>query len=338
MKAFLKRAGNILRGREERFVLIQCVFSLVFCGVVVCLWTSLKPDISAQKEYTIEPADIHLWNAPPWIDSTFIRETFKALPAKYQGRETFNSLDRGLLDDLRSAFAAQPWVERVEKLVISYPARVDAALTFRRPVATVETAPEILEERLDLLESSFPDDEDLRAIRLESSIDPSQRSTRIPGRYAIDAQGRELPGDFLKRCPDEAEKLPVIELYGTYREFIPLAAELVEFLRETAALEERGIGRVFMFRTIGSAAPVFFLQAEDWGVKWGTFALPDERKAERSQYDPYAKVDRRAQKEKLYAYQQRKLDVWNYEEQRGKNSAVDQDRSVDLSALDEPLE
>ncbi len=322
----LKALAYLFSGKNERMLIAQALFFLALCGALACLWTSLKPAILEQPEYTIDPAkDIRLWNPPPWIQANFINEALEYLPAEAK-QKTFNSLDKALVPNLIRAFSDHPWVERVEKIVVSFPARVDVELKFRSPIALVDPSPDALNETLDLLEERFPGDKFLYLVRFETSID-QQGPTRAPERYVVDAAGRKLPEDYLRLCADDADELPRVATFGPYNEYVPNAAALVEFLRAEDAWDQYGVRYAYMFRASGQKDPIYFLAcADDKLVKWGAFAAPEERdKNMNAQYDPRAKQDRDAVKKALYDCQRRKLALWR--------KAKDES-SVDLGALD----
>jgi hypothetical protein len=89
--------------------------------------------LGPRDRYRVRFADVQC-DPPPNTDrATFLAEVRYAAGFP----ETFNALDDADRDKLATAFAAHPWVERVEDVSVEPPLTVRVKLTFRTPLMSV---------------------------------------------------------------------------------------------------------------------------------------------------------------------------------------------------------
>lgn len=107
---------------------------LFFAGIGVAAWRFSRDSIQHQPQYHLDADQIRISPAPDWISQDFVKKVLDA-----SGLTDRSSLfDDSLSKKLSQAFAADPWVESVERVEIRYPAGADIRLTYRKPVAFVE--------------------------------------------------------------------------------------------------------------------------------------------------------------------------------------------------------
>lgn len=149
-----------------------CAGALVLAALIVggvLLWRHVREAVLAGADYRVAMHQFVVTPPPAWIVTPVRDEAIRNA-----------SLDNGpslleadLVERVARAFAAHPWVERVERVEKRHPSRVDVTLVYRRPVCMVE---------------------------LPASGDAAA------GLYPVDAQGVVLPtADF---SPLEAQKYP----------------------------------------------------------------------------------------------------------------------------------
>jgi hypothetical protein len=102
------------------------------------LWRHAAPSVANQAQYVITADDIHITPPPAWI-----RSDVKA--------EALRNIDLGqplsVLDDwpsltkrVKDAFECHPWVASVNRITKRLPSSLIVELTYRRPVAAVESS------------------------------------------------------------------------------------------------------------------------------------------------------------------------------------------------------
>ncbi|MCI0331983.1 MAG: hypothetical protein L0228_02005 [Planctomycetes bacterium] len=145
------------------------------------LWQRGAPTIARHPQYQLAAESIHITPPPAWI-----RSDLKSQVIRDAGLTALSVLDDWdtLSRRVKDAFEFHPWVSSVERITKRLPAALDIELTYRRPVAAVESR--------DSSGISFlPVDE--RAIRL-----PEGDLTDIELRYLpriSGVTGRPLVGD-----------------------------------------------------------------------------------------------------------------------------------------------
>ncbi|MCL2303829.1 MAG: hypothetical protein FWC43_00635 [Planctomycetaceae bacterium] len=118
----------------SRQLLFAILIILLFLGFWWGLWSLWKRDLLHSEKYRLAPERFHLSEPPPWIPTTLVHDALTA--AKLGPQESV--LDAELPEKLAAAFAANPWIERVRKVQIRYPAEVYVELDYRSPVCLVE--------------------------------------------------------------------------------------------------------------------------------------------------------------------------------------------------------
>lgn len=121
------------QGRVLFMVLLLA--GLIAAGTYVG-WRRYGPELTTGPDYQVRPADIEL--LPPLSAAPWIRRDVKAEVVRDASFDRpLSILDEGLVQRVDQAFQLHPWVERVERVTKSYPARVTVRLKYRRPVAVV---------------------------------------------------------------------------------------------------------------------------------------------------------------------------------------------------------
>ena len=115
---------------------IFCTIFVVafFAGIWFGLWSAWKNELLRSEQYRLDPARFHLPPPLPWIPETLVHEVL--LAANFEADESV--LDTKLPEKLAAAFKANPWVLKVRKVQIQYPAEIFVELEYRSPVCLVE--------------------------------------------------------------------------------------------------------------------------------------------------------------------------------------------------------
>jgi hypothetical protein len=98
------------------------------------VWRHVGPHVLSSAEYQIDPQKIEVTAPPPWIRTNVKAEAVH--DASLAG--PLSLLDSHLTVRMASAFAAHPWVARVERVSKRYPSSVEVVLSYRKPVAMVD--------------------------------------------------------------------------------------------------------------------------------------------------------------------------------------------------------
>src|SRR3954447_86951 len=102
------------------------------------LWRSTAPIVSRGPEYALTAEDIHITAPPAWI-----RSDIKSQALRDSGLTgTISLLDNWdiLSHRVKEAFSLHPWVASVNRVARQLPASLDVDLTYRRPIAAVESS------------------------------------------------------------------------------------------------------------------------------------------------------------------------------------------------------
>ncbi len=102
------------------------------------LWRRSKPVVAGSAQYLITADKIYITPPPAWVRSDIKREAL---------RDTGFSQPLSVLDDwpalakrIENAFEFHPWVASVDRISKSLPSSLTVELTYRRPVAAVESS------------------------------------------------------------------------------------------------------------------------------------------------------------------------------------------------------
>jgi hypothetical protein len=133
---------------------IAVVFSLILAGGMYTLWRSVKPQVLALPQFLVAPENVNVTPPPKWIRSDVkgdvVRDIGLAGPVSI--------LDEDLGERFYEAFAAHPWVAKVNRVLKRPPAGVDVNLVYRRPVLMVKVPDGLLPvdaEGVQLLTADF---------------------------------------------------------------------------------------------------------------------------------------------------------------------------------------
>ena len=113
------------------FILVLAVFA----GLGGLGWYFAKDRIRSQPEYLLIAEKITV--SPPipdWVPERFIEDVLQSAGLNRTG----SLLDKTLPQKLAEAFAAHPWVEKVEQVVPHHPSGAQVKLVYRVPMALVE--------------------------------------------------------------------------------------------------------------------------------------------------------------------------------------------------------
>lgn len=98
------------------------------------VWQQVRGHVLSGGEYKIDPARIAITPPPAWIHADIKAEVIRE--ASFEG--PMSLLDSELTVRMASVFSAHPWIAHVERVSKHFPAGLDVALSYRKPVAMVE--------------------------------------------------------------------------------------------------------------------------------------------------------------------------------------------------------
>jgi hypothetical protein len=93
------------------------------------------PDLTDREEYRLRVENIHLQELPRWVPPDFINQVGQQ---ENWERQPISLLEDSCCEHLARAFSRHPWVKQVDQVRLRPGARVELAITFRKPVAMVE--------------------------------------------------------------------------------------------------------------------------------------------------------------------------------------------------------
>ncbi len=94
------------------------------------------PDLTDREEYRLKVENIHLEEQPHWIPHDLIPQVAKL---ESWDQKPVSLLENSCCEEIANAFGRHPWVKQVDRVRLR-PARVELAITFRKPVAMVEAS------------------------------------------------------------------------------------------------------------------------------------------------------------------------------------------------------
>jgi len=106
----------------------------LFAGGGTIGWYFVKDKIRSKQEYRLSADKVIVSPPPNWVPEQFVEDVLRSAGLN----QTDFLLDKTLPQKLAEAFAAYPWIERVEQVVLRYPSGADVELVYRVPVALVE--------------------------------------------------------------------------------------------------------------------------------------------------------------------------------------------------------
>ena len=105
-----------------------------FAGIGVLGWYYAQDKVRSQKQTRLSASEIVIPPPPDWVSDRFVEEVLQSSGLHATG----SILDKTLSQKLAEAFAAYPWVAKVEQVVPRYPSGAEVKLSYREPVALVE--------------------------------------------------------------------------------------------------------------------------------------------------------------------------------------------------------
>lgn len=144
--------------RSTRSVWIRIIVALLVVSAAAsggyALWRAVSKQVLASPRYVVVADNVNVTPPPKWIRSDIkdevVREINLAGPVSI--------LDEDLGERFYEAFAAHPWVAKVERVLKRPPAGVDVEVDYRRPVLMVHVAGGLLPvdaEGIQLLTADF---------------------------------------------------------------------------------------------------------------------------------------------------------------------------------------
>jgi hypothetical protein len=102
------------------------------------VWQYAAPNIAGREQYLITADRIHITPPPPWIRSDIKGQVLSDLGAG----QPLSLLDDwpALVERVTAAFEFHPWVASVERISRALPGALTIELTYRRPIAAVESS------------------------------------------------------------------------------------------------------------------------------------------------------------------------------------------------------
>lgn len=160
----------------RRIILIPLILILFGFGTWM-IWKRYRDKVLDHPSYVLDPQNITYTDPPSWIQGDILADV-----VKLGSLEKKRIHDDGLTVQVASAFEHHPCVKRVERVRISYPAKLNVELAYRTPVAMV----------------ALPDD------------DPTDGEAWI---LPVDAEGVLLRSDDF--TPEFAQSFPRIDVGNT---------------------------------------------------------------------------------------------------------------------------
>jgi hypothetical protein len=127
-------AGRPRAGLGGRWFFVPLLVAGLTGGAGYAVWRQVREHVLGGGEYQVDPSKIVITPQPPWIHSEIKAEVIR--DASFDG--PLSILDSELTVRMATAFAAHPWVARVERVSKRYPSGLEIVLAYRKPVAMVE--------------------------------------------------------------------------------------------------------------------------------------------------------------------------------------------------------
>jgi hypothetical protein len=124
---------TILLGPRARWLVVPILTLLVLWGGLKLAWQAWGNRAASGEDYVLRAAAIHVTPQPAWIHSDIKAEVVRA-----GGLDGLTLRDPQLVEHVQQAFALHGWIARVTQVRKHYPAGVEVAVEYRRPVAMVE--------------------------------------------------------------------------------------------------------------------------------------------------------------------------------------------------------
>lgn len=128
------QAHPLARRRARVLVTLAVVMLLGWSAQAAWRWAA--PTVASRERYLLPGKAITVSPPPEWIVADVRSEVIHS--AGLDGR--LSILDAEFLETIKRAFALHPWVQSVDRVEKKFPPAVQIELTYRRPVAVIETA------------------------------------------------------------------------------------------------------------------------------------------------------------------------------------------------------
>jgi hypothetical protein len=130
--AVMARKPGPRRGR--RFLAAAGIAAALVSGACYAVWHHVRSHVLADSQYQVHPEHISVTPLPEWIRGDIKAEILRDL----NRNGPLSLLDEDLTVRLAGAFAAHPWIARVDRVSKHFPSGVDVVVAYRVPVAMVE--------------------------------------------------------------------------------------------------------------------------------------------------------------------------------------------------------
>jgi hypothetical protein len=124
------------RRRAKALVVIGVVLLLAFG--VKAIWRQAAPIVASRDRYLIPAERITISKPPEWLVAD-VREQVVRASGLDKRLSVLDSHDV-LVEAVKHAFALHPWVKSIDRVEKRFPPGVHVELTYREPLAVVETA------------------------------------------------------------------------------------------------------------------------------------------------------------------------------------------------------
>jgi hypothetical protein len=117
------------------WITLISLFALGFGARV--LWRYQAPRIAGEPQYRLTIENIHITPPPPWIRSDVKEEALRdsGLAGNLSVLEDWDTIS----SRIKTAFELHPWVASVQRITKRLPSALDIELTYRKPIAAVES-------------------------------------------------------------------------------------------------------------------------------------------------------------------------------------------------------
>jgi hypothetical protein len=132
---WLRQTGAYLVGPGRTLSLALAVCAIFF-GAWFLTWREVGAHVLTSRDYRLGYRDVEISPPPDWIHSDIRADVFRNASLD----KPLPIMDDNLAETLRNAFSLHPWIARVRRVSIRYPAGATVELDYRRPVLMVDAA------------------------------------------------------------------------------------------------------------------------------------------------------------------------------------------------------
>ena len=124
-----------LARRRARVLVALAVVMLLGWGAQA-VWRRAAPSVASRDRYLLPAKAITITPPPEWIVADVRGQVIHS--AGLDGR--LSILDAEFVETIKHAFALHPWVQTVDRIEKKFPPAVHVEVSYRRPLAVIETA------------------------------------------------------------------------------------------------------------------------------------------------------------------------------------------------------